>query len=162
MRLIFMPFPKWDAMYDSLPKELVRPFIVGGNLLACDMLDLVGNWARLVRGLEAQIGIVENRMLHENFHPEEPSELGTGRIATAMAQELIDEGKAIPVRRADGPENIYMRRPAYPVAPTDMTPRGERSYQDESESLARKPKRKRRNPLQPKPPKKGKKRKAKR
>ena len=120
MKFIYLPYQRWDAMYDALPEEVVAPVIVGGNLLACDF-EGEREKVRVVRGLESQIGLLEARMLWEHFDPSEPSPLGTGIIPQMMAKELIDEGKVIPQRPVT--IGIGNRRAAYPAVPTDVTAR---------------------------------------
>jgi len=124
MKFIYMPYERWDAMYDSMPEELVCPVVIGGNLMAIDF-DGEKQKIRVVRGLESHIGLVERRMLRDDFDTSRPSVLGTGVIANQMAKELIDEGKVIPNRPAHGASDVtrfYKRRPAYPAVPVDCSP----------------------------------------
>lgn len=117
MKFVYLPYQRWDAMYDNMPSEITVPVVVGGNILACDF-DGERETIRVVRGLECQIGLVESRMLHDDFKPHEEPEsvLGTGIIANEMAKELIDEGKAIPVRPAvnnwSGSRRVAVQPPA--------------------------------------------------
>lgn len=120
MKFLYLPYQRWDAMYDGLPEVLARPVVIGGNLLACDLTDGAEQY-RVVRGLESEVGLVEQRLLRNAFDTMADSPLGTGVFAQRMAKELIDEGKLIPQRPATSSYGGNNRRSALPAVATDCT-----------------------------------------